>query len=121
MIKNIEVSAIHMKVDDDLQRYIQKKIGLLDKYTSRRIRTSLRADVMLKEEKSKDKNSCTCEVIIHLPNEKVTISETTINLYAAVDIVEAKLKTKLKKYKEMHSDPKFYRHMFKRRKDIFKS
>lgn len=118
MIKNIEITGLHMKVDDDLRKYVLKKIGLLDKYCSRRVKPNLRAEVVLKEGKAKDKNHCTCEVLLHLPNDRITISETTINLYAAIDIVEAKLKTKLKKYKETHDDPKFYRHLFRRRKNF---
>ena len=32
------------------------------------------------------------------------VKETTINIYAAVDIVEAKLKNQLTRYKQKHSD-----------------
>jgi ribosome-associated translation inhibitor RaiA len=35
-----------------------------------------------------------------LPNENIAIHESTVNMFAAVDIVETKLKNQLKKYKE---------------------
>lgn len=107
-----------MKVDDDLQKYVTKKIGRLDLYMSSHARGSVHAEVKLKEGKAKNKQERTCEVILHLPHDTITVSETTINIYAAVDVVEAKLKNRLKKYKELHNSEKFHRRIlarFKRR------
>ncbi len=106
MIQKLEIDGVHMPVGDDLRRYVLKKIGRLDKYVPRRARDSVHAEVKLKEGKAKDKQIRTCEVIMHLPHEVLTLSETTINMYAAIDIVEEKLKKQLHKYKEMHADPK---------------
>ena len=55
------------------------------------------------ETKIKNKKQCTCEVIMFLPHEEFVTKETTMNIFAAVDIVEAKLKNHLKKYKETHT------------------
>jgi len=112
MIKKLEIDGIHMAVGSDLRKYVQKKIGSLEKYVPKHARLSLRVEVKLKEGKSKDKNDRTCEVIIHLPHETMTVSETTINMFAAVDIVEEKLKQLLRKYKEIHAAPKLYRRLF---------
>ncbi len=64
-------------------------------------------EVKLKEDKAlkheNHKRQSTCEVILHLPKEVITVSETTLNMYAAVDIVEMKLKHQITKYKELHS------------------
>jgi ribosome-associated translation inhibitor RaiA len=38
-----------------------------------------------------------------LPRKEFATKETTMNIFAAVDIVEAKLKNNLRKYKETHS------------------
>jgi putative sigma-54 modulation protein len=97
----VDVAALHTEVDEDLNKYIENKIGKLDKYMSRHVRKSAHVDVKLKESHAKDKKRCTCEVIVHLPKERITIAETTLNMYAAVDIVAAKLKNRLKKYKEL--------------------
>ena len=56
----------------------------------------------LKQEKSKKKDRQVAEVILHLPGTTLTAKEATLNMYAAIDIVEAKLKNQLKKYKEKH-------------------
>lgn len=103
MIKKLEIDGVHSVVNDRLRKYVAKKIGKLDKYIPRHARLSAHAEVKLKETKAKDKNQCTCEVILHLPNETLNVRETTINMLAAIDIVEAKLKNQLKKYKETHS------------------
>ncbi|HSX33933.1 MAG TPA: ribosome-associated translation inhibitor RaiA [Candidatus Saccharimonadales bacterium] len=103
MIKKLDIDGVHMTVGDDLRKYVSKKIGGLDKYIPRHARESLHVEVKLKESKAKNKDERTCEVIAHLPHETVTLSETTVNIYAAVDIVEEKLKNQLRKYKELHS------------------
>ncbi len=107
MIKRLDISGVHMAVDEDLKKYVAKKIGRLDRFIPEAGRESVHAEVKLKEGKAKDKKERTCEVILHLPHETITISEATVNIYAAVDIVEEKLKIALQKYKSMHSSGKF--------------
>jgi ribosomal subunit interface protein len=72
----------------------------------RHARKSAWAEVRLKESGAKDKNQCTCEAVLHVPEETITVSETTFNMYAAVDITEEKLKHRLRKYKELHQQSK---------------
>jgi ribosomal subunit interface protein len=103
MIQKLEINGVHADVNERLYKYVVKKIGKLDMYMPRRARPSAHAEVKLKESKAKDKNQHTCEVIMHLPHEVFTVKETTMNMYAAIDIVEAKLKNQLKKYKDTHS------------------
>lgn len=103
MIEKLEVDGVHTVLKPELMKYVTKKIGRLDTYMPRKARESAHAEVKLKESKAKDKKQCTCEVILHLPHEVLTVKESTLNMYAAVDIVEAKLKNQLKKYKETHS------------------
>lgn len=93
----------HLNITEDLEKYVNKKVGKLDKYIPRNARVSAHAQVLLKEFKIKNKKQCTCEVIMHLPHEEFATKETTMNIFAAVDIVEAKLKNQLRKYKETHT------------------
>jgi ribosomal subunit interface protein len=110
----IEISGVHAPVDDRLKRYIRRKIGGLDRYVPWRSRKSTWAEVRLNETGAKDKNKCDCRVIIHLPIEPVTVHETTVNMYAAVDIAEEKLKHGLRKYKDMHSPAKLHHRLMRR-------
>lgn len=111
MIKRLEIAGVHMDVGADLRKHVEQKIGRLDRYASRHTRESMHAEVKLKEGKAKGKSERTCEVILHLPQETFRLKETAANIFAAVDIVEEKLKTHLKKYKELHTNPKFYRRL----------
>lgn len=111
MIKRLDIIGVHVQVDEDMRRYVQRKIGRLDKYVSKKSRQSLHAEVRLKEAKSKEKKECTCEITLYLPQDVINVGETTINMYAAVDIVETKLKGKLKKYKDTHAYPKLRRRL----------
>jgi ribosomal subunit interface protein len=111
MIKRLDISGVHMDVGADLQRYVIKKIGRLDRFMPKGSRESVHVEVKLKEGKAKDRNERTCEVLVRLPQETLTIKETTINVYAAVDIAEAKLRQQLKKYKELHVSPRLHQRM----------
>lgn len=114
MIRKLEINGVHMEVDKKLHDYTVKKISRLDRYMPRHARESAHAEVFLKEKKVKAKKECTCEVILHLPKETITMQETTMNIFAAVDIVEAKLKNKIKKYKETHSSLRLHRRVLHR-------
>ena len=118
MIKKLEIHGVHMHVDPKLFAYTTRKIGKLDKYISKHARESVHAEVMLKAEKVKNKKNNTCEVIMHLPQEKLRVKESTINMYAAVDIVEAKLKNLLKKYKDTHGSLKIHKRVVARIKRL---
>ncbi|MDB5163534.1 MAG: hypothetical protein JWS12_151 [Candidatus Saccharibacteria bacterium] len=114
MIERLEISGLHIKVDDDLKKYVTKKIGKLDTYLPRRARASAHAEVKLSEQMIKTKKLCSCEVVLRLPHDTLTTKETTVNMFAAVDIVEAKLKNQIKKYKETHSSLKLHRRILGR-------
>lgn len=111
MIAKMEINGIHYDVSDKLKKYVYRKIGQMDRYMSRHARASAHAEVKLKESMIKHKKACTCEVILHLPHDTIAIKETTINMYAAVDIVETKLKNQLKKYKETHDTRRLHQRL----------
>ena len=102
MISRITKSGINGELGDDVKKYIDKKIGRLDRYMPRVARRSAHADVRIRETNNKAGNKYECEVIMHVPGEQVMAKESTLNMFAAVDIVEAKLKNQLGKYKTAH-------------------
>jgi len=99
----IEVKAIHSGVTRDIERYTYKKIAKLDAFIPRLVRHSSFAEIRLSEAKVRDKKRYTADAILHLPGETITAKEATVNMYAAVDIVEEKLKTQLRRYKASRS------------------
>jgi ribosomal subunit interface protein len=114
MLQKFEIQGVHTTVDDNLRKYVNKKIGGLDHYLSRHNRQSAHAEVQLKEGKARNNTHCTCEVTLYLPHETINLKESAFNMYAAVDILEVKLKQRIKKYKDLHSNGKLSRHLFAR-------
>lgn len=107
MITKLEVSASGgLELTDDLKKYINKKIGRLDRYMPRNSRKAAHAEVKLKQENSKSTEKLTAEVIMYLPHGNMTAKESTLNVYAAIDIVEAKLRNQLRKHKEKTTNHK---------------
>jgi ribosomal subunit interface protein len=99
MIARIDKSGINLELDDDVVKYIDRKIGRLDRYIPRGARSSVHAVVTIRETGNQDGNKYECEVILHVPGETITAKDSTMNKFAAVDIVEAKLRNQLHKYK----------------------
>ncbi len=97
----IDVSGVHIALEDDVKKYARKKVKRLERYIPKAVREAVHANVVLKESHAKNKRQFTCEIILALPQEKITVSESTLNMFAAIDISEETLKNRLKKYKEM--------------------
>lgn len=117
MVQKLEITGEHYTVDDNLKKYIMRKIGRLDKYLSRHSRESAHIEVRLKEHSTKGKKQCIANVTLHLPHETINIKESTLNMYAAIDIVQAKLKQQMQRYKDMHGGGKLRRRLFRRSRE----
>jgi putative sigma-54 modulation protein len=104
MISHIDIAGINLELGEDIKKYIRRKVGKLDKYMPRHARVSAHAEVKLRQTKQKTGNKYECEIIMHMPEESVQAKESTMNMFAAVDIVEQKLKNQLVKYKQAHID-----------------
>lgn len=111
MIRKFEVKGVATGGDEKLKKYVAKSVAKLERYMPRRTRESAHVEVKLKENKAQSNKKCTAELIVYMPHETLTAKESTINMFAAVDIVEAKLVNQLKKYKEMHTNPRLLRRM----------
>ena len=103
MIANVEITGVGSYTpDESTKKYIRKKIGGLDKKVSRHARKSLHAEVKLAEVNRDKGNKYEVEVLLHAPEKLFVAKDSTMNILAATDIVEAKLSTQIRKYKEEH-------------------
>jgi ribosomal subunit interface protein len=114
MLQKFEINGVHTNIDPALRKYVTKKIGGLDRYVSRHSRQSAHAEVYLKESKAQASDGFICEVTMHLPHQTLVVKESGLNMYAAVDIAEVRIKGQLKKYKELHGGGKLHRHLMAR-------
>lgn len=104
MIDLITITGVKYHVDDTTKKYVIKKIGRLDRYLPRHARKSVNAEIILKEVNRSHGNKYEAEVIVHIPGKILTAKDSTVNMLAAVDIVEAKLAAQMHKYKSITKD-----------------
>ena len=102
MITSIDICGVKYELNAATKKYVTKKIGSLDRYLPKHARKSVTAEVKLKEVNRDHGNKYEAEVILNVPDKRLTAKDSTMNMLAAIDIVEAKLATQLKKYKEAH-------------------
>ncbi|HSX14383.1 MAG TPA: ribosome-associated translation inhibitor RaiA [Candidatus Saccharimonadales bacterium] len=108
MIK-LHITSKNYDLGDDVVAYVERKIGRLDRYLPRNSR-DLSGQVILELDPSgREDNKFVCEAIIELPGPNAHAKEATLNIYAAIDIVEAKLKVQIRKYKDKHSGSRLRR------------
>ena len=100
MIESIDISSKRYEVDETTIKYVLKKIGRLDRYLPRHARKTATADVRLSQINGDHGNKYEAEVILNIPDKRITVTDSTVNMLAAIDIIEAKLVTQLRKYKE---------------------
>lgn len=102
MIK-CELTARNYEIDAKLKDYIEDKLGGLEKYVPRQVRGVATCSVIVEDDPNgREDNRFVCEAILKLRGEQLVSREGTVNIYAAVDIVEAKMRAQLAKYKEKH-------------------
>ena len=101
MIASIDITGVKYSAGDQIQKYVMRKIARLDRYLPRHARKSVTADVKLKQVNRDHGNKYEAEVIITVPDKVLTAKDSTGNMFAAIDIVEAKLVNQMRKYKEL--------------------
>lgn len=115
MINKFEITGKKIELSEELKRYITKKVSKLERYLPRQARESAHVEVIMKEStKGKGKKTYTCEIILRVPQEVITVSQAAINPFAAVDIAEDTLKNRLKKYKDTHGSQRLHKRVLAR-------
>jgi putative sigma-54 modulation protein len=120
MISQIKVSGIAYEVDDATRKYAIKRIGRLDSYIPRHARKSLSVEIKLEQVNHDHGNKYEAEVIFNIPGGLITAKDSTSNIFAAIDIVEAKIRAQLHDYKETNIAHIGKRRMMSRFKKTFK-
>ena len=104
MIQNITLTGLHLEVDERTKKYVRAKIGRLDRYLPRHARKSVHAEVRLSQVNRDHGKKYEAEVIVNLPHQRLVAKDSTLNILAAVDIVEAKIVAQLRKYKQTQTN-----------------
>jgi putative sigma-54 modulation protein len=100
MVSQVKVTGIAYDVDDITRKYVIKRIGRLDRYLPRHARKSVSVEVKLEQVNHDHGNKYEAEVILDVPGGLITAKDSTSNIFAAIDIVEAKVRKQLVDYKQ---------------------
>jgi len=100
MITSIKVAGIAYNIDEVTRKYVIKKIGRLDRYLPRHARKSVSVNVKIEQVNHDHGNKYQAEIIMNIPGGLITAKDSTGNVLAAVDIVEAKIRAQLRDYKQ---------------------
>ena len=107
----LQVTGRHFDLDDKILDYVDRKIGNLDKYMPRNHPPIYGNVILAKDKSNRQDNEFCCEATIEVPGEIFQAREGTINMYAAVDIVEQKLKQQILTFKNKKQPAKNRRRM----------
>ena len=100
MMKDITITGVKYELNATTKKQVERKIGSLGKYLPRHARKSASADVKIRQIDNPGGNKYEVEVIINVPDKKIVAKDSTMNVLAAVDIVEARLNGQVRKYKD---------------------
>lgn len=120
MITQIQITGIAYEVDDNTQKYVQRKVGHLDRYLPKHARKTATAEVKLEQVNHDHGNKYEVEIKLNVPGKVVTAKDSTGNILAAIDIVERKIQSQLRDYKQSNIAHIGRRHVLSRFKQSFK-
>ncbi len=105
MIENIDISGSNYKVEEGFKKYVNKRLGKLDRYLPRDNRKDVVAKVVVTEVNRAHGNKYEITASLDIPGSKnndgkvLVAKDEALNVFAGVDIVEAKLEGQIRRYK----------------------
>ncbi len=100
MIDKIELSGSNYKISDSFQKYATKRIGKLDRYLPRGNKKDVVAKIVITEVDRDHGNKYEISAAMEIPGGKViTARDECSNVFAGIDIIEAKLKGQIRRFK----------------------
>jgi len=97
----IQINGISYEVDDATRKYAIKRVSHLSHYFPRHTRKTASAEVRLKQVNHDHGNKYEVEIILNIPGKLLTAKDSTGNIIAAIDIVEAKIQAQLNEHKRV--------------------
>ncbi|MBR0416112.1 ribosome-associated translation inhibitor RaiA [Candidatus Saccharibacteria bacterium] len=100
MIDKIEITGNKYKIEDSFRKYATKRIGKLDRYLPRGSKKDVIAKIVITEVDRSHGTKYEISAAMEIPGGKVIAAkDESSNVYAGVDIIEAKLMGQIRRYK----------------------
>lgn len=104
----IQLTGRKYEIDKELKKYINRKLGKLDKYLPRQHKAKGMSVEIFRDPSGKEDNKYKVVAVLEVPGPDIVAETATINPHSAIDIVEQKLKLQIRKYKDKNS-PRHFR------------
>ena len=119
MIEKIEITGNDYKVEDGFRKYVEKRIGKLDKYLPRGSKKDVVAKVVAAKIGKEKGDKYEISVAMELTGGKVIAArDECTNVFVGVDMVETKLAGQIRRYKlevQPHRQKKSLKDLFIKR------
>ena len=100
MIEKIDIIGKDYKVEESLHKYVQKRIGKLDRYLPRQAKKDIVCKVVVEAIGKNKSDKYEISASMELTGGKVIAAkDECTNVFAGVDLVEAKLMGQIRRYK----------------------
>ncbi len=120
MIEKIEITGNEFKIEESFKKYSEKKIGRLDRYLPRGAKKDIIARVVVSEIGRGKGEKYEISAAMEIPGGKVLAArDECSNVFAGIDLVEAKLMGQIRRYKletQPHRQKRSLKNLFIKRK-----
>ena len=100
MIEIIEITGNGYKIEDGFRKYVEKRIGKLDRYLPRGSKKDVVAKIIVAEIGKNKGEKYEISAAMDIPGGKVIAAKDECsNVFAGVDLVEAKMTGQIRRYK----------------------
>jgi putative sigma-54 modulation protein len=118
MIDKIDICGSNYKVEETLKKYIQKRIGKLDKYLPKKFKKDAICKVVVTAGGKGKNEKYEISVAMEIPGGKVLAArDQCTNLFAGTDLLEAKLVEQIRRYKldmQKHQEKRNWKNLFRK-------
>ena len=119
MIEKIEISGNDYKVEEPLRKYVEKRIGKLDRYLPKGSKKDVVCKVVVAEIGKNKGDKYEISVAMEITGGKVIAArDECSNVFAGVDLVEAKIMGQIRRYKlevQPHRQKRSFKNLFRRK------
>lgn len=118
MIEKIDITGNGFKVEDSFKKYVNKRIGKLDRYLPRGSKKDVVAKIIVSEIGKGKTEKYEISVAMDIPGGKVIAAhDECSNVFAGIDLVEAKITGQIRRYKlEVQPHRRKIKNLFIKRK-----
>ena len=120
MIEKVDINGNGYKIDEPFRKYAEKRLGKLDKYLPKAAKKDASVKVMVTEVSKSKSERYEVSATMELTGGKVIAAKDECsNVFAGVDLVEAKLAGQIRRYKlevQPHRQKRSLKSLFIRKK-----